>query len=97
MVENHYKGKKIVAIDKDDFRIFITGKIVEHGDNYIVVEDDTGKIKINHNLSDLKNIKTVRVFCTKIDNELFCDFIQNLEGLDLELYNKVEDLYLKFL
>ncbi|MEM5815223.1 MAG: hypothetical protein QXD89_01905 [Candidatus Aenigmatarchaeota archaeon] len=97
MARVSYKPKKIISIEREDFRISIIGKVIEIGEDYFILEDETGSIKIYNKPENLEKSSLIRVFCTKIDENIFCDFFQKLEGFDLKLFNKVEDLYLKFL
>ena len=91
----HYKPKKISEIDlKSDSRISLVGNIVSSDENGFVLEDKSGKTNI---LSDMKAEpkKTVRVFCSVAENQLKADVIQNLNGFDTDLFNRVEELYRK--
>ncbi|MFH7880776.1 MAG: hypothetical protein QXI09_02085 [Candidatus Aenigmatarchaeota archaeon] len=99
---NFYRFTNTLNLRKDDLKIAIIGKVEEIGENYFILKDEFGKIKINFTIFDenIKNLKEgsiIRVFCTKIDNEIYCDFFQNLEGLDLNLYKKIENLYFNLL
>lgn len=103
MVEiNFFRPTTTIGIKKDDFKIALIGKIAEIKEGYFLLEDEYGRIKIHYNPADqnfskLKDGELIKVFCTKIDEELYCEFFQNLEGLDLNLLRKIEDLYFKLL
>jgi hypothetical protein len=90
----HYKPKKISSITKKDDKISVVGKVTNSEENFFVLEDSTGKIEIISEKKVEKN-KTIRVFCSLIEGKLKADVIQNLEGLDLNLFKRVQDLYYK--
>jgi len=91
----HYKPKKISEIDsKADNRVSLVGKVIENRKSGFVLDDDTGKIEIVFE-GDIKPKKMVRVFCSLVDGQLKADVVQNLEGLDLNLFKKVKELYNK--
>jgi hypothetical protein len=91
-----YRPRKVVSIENDDKKLTLLGKVVDVGGGYFVLSDETGKIKINSNFKVEKG-SLVRVFCSKFDEELIADFIQNMEGLDWELWKKAESLYLRLI
>lgn len=70
------------------------GTVVLAGENVFELEDSSGKIEIFSespaNVGDL-----VRAFCTIVDGRLKADAVQSLNGLDLNLYQKVQELYRK--
>jgi hypothetical protein len=89
----NYKPRKISGINpKTDNKISIVGKIVDIKENSFILEDDYGKIEIFSEEKVEKN-KVVRVFCSLVDGKLKADLIQNLEGMDLNLFKKVQELY----
>jgi len=91
----HYKPKKISEINlKTDSRIAIIGKVTEQGENSFVLDDGSGKIEIISE-EEVKLNKTVRVFCSLIENQLKADVVQSLNGFDLNLFNKIKELYNK--
>lgn len=98
MLERHYKPKKISKIEKSDRRVAIVGKVrkVNEDGNSFVLDDDTGKIEIfSDKLDKVKKGGIVRVFCTIENEKLNADVVQSLESLDLNLFKKVEELYIK--
>lgn len=92
----HYKPKKINSITAKDSRIAIIGRVVGMGKNSFILDDDTGRVEI---FSDkvVEKDKVVRVFCSVIEEKLKADVVQPLEGLDLNLFKKCEELYNKVL
>jgi len=91
-----YRPQKVGLIGKNDFKFFLIGKVQEVGDGFFIISDETGKAKISSNFKVEKG-SLIRVFCSKIDEDIVAEFIQNMEGLDLELWKKAESLYLRLL
>jgi len=90
-----YKPRKISEIDqKTDTNISLVGKVIEHGENSFILDDESGKAEIVFEGEVEKN-KIVRVFCSLIENQLKADVVQNLDGMDLKLFKKVKELYIK--
>ncbi len=91
----YYKLKKISEIDlSKDKKISIIGRVLDVNDGFFILSDGKNKVEI---LSE-KNVKAgqiVRVFCSIEENKIKADIIQNLDGLDLNLYKEVEELYSK--
>jgi len=91
----HYYPKKISEIDlRTHKKISLLGKVIEAKEDSFVLQDDTGKVEI---LSDkkLEENRIVRVFCSIEENKIKADIVQPLNGLDLNLYKEVEELYSK--
>jgi len=90
-----YKPRKISEIDSEaDSRISVTGRIIEQGENSFILDDESGKVEIVFE-GEVKKDKIVRVFCSLMENRLKADVVQNLEGMDLKLFKKVKELYIK--
>jgi uncharacterized protein YdeI (BOF family) len=91
----HYKPKKISEVNlRTDNRISLLGKIIETKENSFVLEDSSAKIEIFSDAAVEVN-KTVRVFCSVAEQQLKADVIQSLNGFDVDLFNRVEELYRK--
>ncbi len=90
----HYIPKQISSVDSKDSRISLVGNVVGVDENSFILDDTTGKIEI---LSDKKidKNKLVRVFCSVMEDKLKADTIQNLEGLDIDLFKKINELYIR--
>jgi hypothetical protein len=88
----HYKPKKISSIKENDFRVCIVGKIIETKENSFVISDGSGELEIFSNKPLEKN-SIVRIFCSKEEDKFKADVIQDLSGLDLNLYSKIKELY----
>lgn len=88
----HYKPRKISQIAKTDSHIALVGRVVDFGDNSFVLKDDTGLIEIvSEEIVEKDNF--LRVFCSNFEGRWKADVIQSLEGLDINLFKKVEELY----
>jgi hypothetical protein len=92
----HYKPKKISEIKSSDLRVAIIGKIMEKKENSFVVDDGSGKVEVLFD-GEVRNNELIRAFCSVIDDKLKADIVQNLNGFDLDLFNKINELYRKFL
>lgn len=90
----HYKPEKISSITKKDSKISIVGKVIAINKNSFTLEDDSGKIEL-FSEEEIESNKVVRVFCSLVEGKLKADVIQILNGLDLNLFKKVEELYYK--
>lgn len=88
----HYLPRRISEILKTDLRVALVGTITQVKENSFVLEDETGKVEIISG-EPVEKEKLVRVFCSVVDEKLKADVIQDLTGLDLNLYKAVEELY----
>ena len=88
----HYKPRKISEITKSDSKVAVIGMIKELQENGFVLKDETKEVEVTFDGSVEKE-KLVRVFCSVIDSKLKADIIQDLKGFDLQLFNKVNELY----
>jgi hypothetical protein len=91
----HYKPKKISEVNlKNDKKISLLGKIVEVREDFFILDDNSGKIEIFSDTLVEAN-KLIRVFCSVFEQRLKADVIQNLNGFDIDLFNRIEELYRK--
>jgi len=100
--QTHYPRKKVSSIDpRVDSRIRVVGVVVDKKENTVVIDDGSGKIKA---FVDMPSIlermginQIVRVFGivlpTESDLEIKADIVQDLSGMDINLYKKVDELY----
>ena len=88
----HYTQKQISEVSPTDSRVSIMGSVVNAGDNSFILDDGTGKIEVSSEIPVGRN-KLFRVFCSVIDEKLKADVVQDVEGLDVELFKKVKELY----
>ncbi len=88
----HYVPKQISEVNSTDSRVSVIGNIAAASENSFVLDDGTGKIEIISDIPVERN-KLVRVFCSVVDEKLKADIVQDVEGLDVKLFKKVEELY----
>jgi hypothetical protein len=89
-----YIPRKISEISKSDTKVALVGKVIEANEKSFVLDDGTAKAEIQFEGS-MKTGSTVRVFGSIDEERLGADIIQNMDGMDLNLVNKVEELYNK--
>jgi len=92
MTSFHYFQKQISEVSSKDSRVSLIGNVIAVGENSFVLDDGTGKIEVISDMTVERN-KLVRVFCSVIDEKLKADIVQNMEGLDSNLFKKVTALY----
>jgi hypothetical protein len=94
MRPQRYVPRKIAEIKSSDTRVSVIGRIVESGNNSITLEDESGRAEIfSEHPAEVG--KLVRVFCTAIEGRLKAEIVQSLNGFDINLFQKVQDLYRK--
>lgn len=93
MLPRRYKKRKISEIEKGDSKVTILGRVIERKEDSFVLDDGTGKVEVFFE-GEIKP-GLARAFCSLVGNQLKADVIQDLKGLDLNLFKKVEDLYNK--
>jgi len=85
-------------IGRDDKRVRIVGIVVDKGDEYIVVDDGTGKIElvvegnVNVNIGDV--VKVI-VKCLSNENKYLCEAVQPANGLDIKLYREARKMLME--
>lgn len=94
MLAQRFLPKKISELRDADTRVSLVGKIVSVVDNGFEIEDDSGRKEISSGYP-VKEGDMVRVFCTLVDGKPKAEAVQSLNGLDLNLYHKVQGLYRK--
>lgn len=91
----HYAQKKISEIGtKSDGKAAIIGRATERVDNGFVLEDDSGKVEVTFD-GEVELNKLIRVFCSVTEGQLKADIVQSLNNFDVNLFNKVTELYNK--
>lgn len=103
-MENQFAKQRIINdIRNDDLRIQITGYVKELVKNdYFILDDKTGEIKINFKESDFgfKNDDLVNVIGTltiKMEGQKMveADIIQDMSNLNFKYYQKLYELKLE--
>ena len=94
MRAQRYIPKKISEIKETDGKVSVIGKIQESQLDSFVIEDETGKLELfSEQKVEAGNL--VRVFCSLAEGRPKAEIVQSLNGFDINLYHKVEDLYRK--
>ncbi len=93
MLPSRYKPVKISQLSVNDSRVVLLGNVTSVKDNSFVLDDGEARVEIFSEQPVER--KLVRAFCNIADNKLKVDVIQNLEGLDVNLFKKIEELYNK--
>ncbi|MGC8812160.1 MAG: hypothetical protein ACP5O8_01055 [Candidatus Aenigmatarchaeota archaeon] len=91
----HYKPRRISEVSlKKDSKVAIVGKVLDQLENSFILDDGTGKVEIFFE-GELRKNQVVRAFCSVVENQLKADIVQSLNGLDLEHFRKIEEMYKK--
>ncbi len=101
--KNEYIKKSIAEVDPEvDYKVKIIGLVIDKTDTSLLVDDGKDKVRVFIEPEWLEKIdihQLVAVFGTTIPSDegfdLKADVIQDLTGLNLNLYKKVEELYKK--
>ncbi len=100
----NYPKKKVVEIDpSQDYKVKVVGIVIDKRQDTIMIDDGTGKIKIFVDSPVLLEKVDVNQFIAVFGSTLplengfdvRADVIQDLTGLDINIYKKVDDLYTK--
>jgi len=93
----NYVRKKISELnEKSDIRVAVTGKVIKSDEKKFILEDESGRVEINFDNADCIAVDNfVRVFCTINNGMLKADAVQDISGLDMDLFMKIEELYRK--
>lgn len=89
------KARKINKIDPEkDIRVRILGTVIDKSEDVLVIDDGSQKAEIVIDPStDVSVGSIVRVFARVLPLEsgfdLRAEIVQNMSGIDLELYNKI--------
>jgi uncharacterized protein YdeI (BOF family) len=87
----HYIPRKIAEITEKDSFVSLVGRIAAVGDNFFVLEDKSGKIEIAG--EELESNKLVRVFCSRVEGGWKADIVQELNDINLEIFEKAEEAF----
>jgi len=90
----HYVPRKIDEIKERDSFISIIGRVETVGDSFFILSDGKNKIEIVSE-EGTEEGKLVRVFCSRVGDVWKADVVQDLSGLDLELFKRAEEIYRK--
>lgn len=94
MQVQRFVPRKSSELASSDTRVSVVGKVISSADNGFVVDDGSGACKVDSSYPASVG-DTLRVFCRVEGQGLKAEFVQSLNGVDLNLYQKVQDLYRK--
>jgi len=89
-----YVPKKVSQLSSKDSKVALIGIVTQRRDGVFVLDDGTARADIFFDSN--VDAKTVRVFCSIADQKIKADSVQKLDGLDLDLFKRVEDLYSRY-
>lgn len=92
MSGQHYIPKSISQVDSKDFKVCLVGNVMATTGSSFILDDGTGKIEIMTD-KQLPRNKIVRAFCSVNEEKLKADVVQDLEGIDSNLFKKINELY----
>ena len=102
--QNHYNKRKISEINpENDFKVKVIGMIVDKKNDTILIDDGSAKLQVFVNLPNIIDTidlnQMIRVFGSVMPTdegfELKADIVQDLTGMNVKLYKKVDGLYNK--
>lgn len=92
--------RRINELTDDDYRVRVIGTVVNVSSEEQILDDGTGTINIvtDQKLEVGARIRAIGRIFRKDDGtiELNAEIIQDMKGLDTELYNKVRELQKKY-
>ncbi|MBI4894571.1 MAG: hypothetical protein HY833_02455 [Candidatus Aenigmarchaeota archaeon] len=91
MQAQRYLPRKVSEVSKSDSRISILGTVSSVKEGAFEIKDESGSVEISSD-SSVKEGDIVRAFCNVIDGRLKSEAVQSLNGLDLNLYQKAQEL-----
>jgi hypothetical protein len=94
MRAERYVPRKILDVKNSDRKVSIVGKVLQADENTMVVEDETGQVDVFCD-SPAQAGSEVRAFCSVVDGRLKAEAVQSLNGFDINLYKKTQELYRK--
>ncbi|UCD07338.1 MAG: replication protein RepA [Candidatus Aenigmatarchaeota archaeon] len=91
--------RKVSELQPGDMRVSLIGTVIDKQKARIVLDDGSGKVNVNFEFSPEVSLNQfVRIFGRVIqaENELEIEgeIVQDMEGLDKDLYKKVNSLKL---
>ena len=89
---DYYQPRKISQIMRSDNKISLVGRVVKIGENFFILDDETGKKEIFSETAPEEN-KILRAFCAVEGGKVKAEIVQPLENFDLNLFKTVEELY----
>ena len=88
--------RQVVGINETDVRVSVIGTIIDKQDDFIIVDDGTGRVKISAKDLPFGQTQMIRVFGRVMPTpdgiELQGEIFQDMSKLDLVLFKKLEKL-----
>jgi len=91
---DYYKPMKISELKGNMGKVAVIGKVIGKDNGNILIDDESGKVEIASDAAVEKG-KRVRAFCSIADGKLKADIMQELNNFDMNLFNKVKEMYEK--
>lgn len=91
MQAQRYFPRKVSEVNKSDSRVSILGTVSSVKEGAFELRDGSGSVEISSD-AGVREGDTVRAFCNVIDGRLKSEAVQSLNGLDLNLYQKAQEL-----
>ena len=87
----------IVDVNQKDIRVRVLGTVIDRQDNTLVLDDGTGKIVATFdepvNVKERSLVRIIgRVMPVDGGLELSGEIIQNMEGLDIDVFKKLSSI-----
>jgi len=80
-------------VPEKDMRVQIIGRVIDKSDGALIVDDGSAKAEIVVDETDADINDTVRIFARVLPleegYELRAEIVQDMSGLDLDLYKKI--------
>lgn len=86
--------RKIDSINPEkDIRVRLLGTVIDNANGVVVIDDGSGRAEIVTEGTNLNTGDTVMVFCRVLPletgYELRMEIVQDMNGLDMDLYKKI--------
>ncbi|HLD57724.1 MAG TPA: replication protein RepA [archaeon] len=85
--------RKISEIQQQDIRVRLLGTVIDKQENSFVLDDSTGQVKVSTQSTHEENkiIRVIgKVIALESGFEIQAEIIQDMGGLDLDLFKRVE-------
>lgn len=94
MQAQRYFPRKVSEVKKSDTHVSVVGTVVIAKEGAFEIRDESGSVEVSSE-AKVREGDMVRAFCVAIDGRLKSEVVQSLNGLDLNLYQKAQELYRK--
>jgi len=96
-MSDYYKLRRISDIDfRNDGRVAVIGKIQSIGSKSLRLEDGKNSVEVLFDkIEGVEPEKLYKIFCSIEGKKLHAHIFQDLNSFDMNLFNKIEELYRK--